>query len=317
MIIAPASAHTIGKMVHGICDNLVIATYLSARCPVLLAPAMDLDMYQHPSTLHNLDKLKAYGNHIIPAESGELASGLSGEGRMAEPENIVQFIEEFFDQEQPLKGKKVLITSGPTQEPIDAVRYLTNESSGKMGKALAEEAARLGAEVVFISGPVRQYPEHAMIKVVNIRTALELLEQTDQHHPHCDIAIFTAAVADYRVKHPTEGKYKRSGGEMQLDLVENPDIAWEMGKKKQTGQLHLGFALETDQGSKEAKRKLEKKNFDCIVLNSLQDEGAGFEHDTNRITLFDRNNKSETFELKKKTQVAADIFNKIVSLIHA
>jgi phosphopantothenoylcysteine decarboxylase/phosphopantothenate--cysteine ligase len=310
MIIAPASANTIGKMANGICDNLLLATYLSARCPVYVAPAMDLDMYQHPSVKANLSKLTSLGNHIIEAEDGELASGLSGVGRMSEPENLVQVLEQSFDSKKKLKNKKVLITAGPTYEAIDPVRFIGNHSSGKMGYALAQEALKEGAEVVLVSGPTQlNMPEQA--KGIPVRSAKEMFEATSGQFDDSDIVIFAAAVADYAPKTIADQKIKKSDASLEIQLEKTVDIAQTLGQRKTKKQFLVGFALETEQEMIHAQQKLKKKNFDLIVLNSLNDKGAGFGHETNKIKLIDKANNIQDFELKSKQKVAQDIIRAI------
>ncbi|MEQ9423456.1 MAG: bifunctional phosphopantothenoylcysteine decarboxylase/phosphopantothenate--cysteine ligase CoaBC [Cyclobacteriaceae bacterium] len=313
MLIAPISANTIAKFANGLCDNLLSAIYLSARCPVMVAPAMDLDMFRHPATKSNLDKLIAYGNQIIDSEHGELASGLIGKGRMAEPEHIVNILEEYFQENSPLKNKKVLITAGPTYEAIDPVRFIGNHSSGKMGYALAENAANMGAEVTLISGPSNQKINHPLIKLINVNSADEMLESCTKHFELSNINIMAAAVADYKPKRVATQKIKKSEGSMNLDLVRNPDIALELGKMKKEDQFNVGFALETENEKSNAQEKLKKKNFDMIVLNSLNDQGAGFSTDTNKISIIDKNNIVTDFELKDKNEVARDILKAIIS----
>ena len=315
MILAPLTATTMAKLAHGICDNMIAAAYLSARCPVFFAPAMDVDMWHHPATQENVSRLQHFGNHLIPVEHGELASGLIGEGRMAEPEHIVAFLEGFFDTEPDLLGKKVLITAGPTYEPIDPVRFIGNRSSGKMGVAIAEEAAKRGAVVTLILGPSKVMPEHANIQLIKVETAQQMYEAALQHFPTADMGILCAAVSDYRPKEAALQKIKRQGENRTIELVENPDIAAALGTLKQANQLLIGFALETQNEEANAKSKIEKKNFDLIVLNSLNDPGAGFNVDTNKITLISRDNKMRKFELKSKTAVATDILNEIIPLI--
>ncbi|MCL6265668.1 bifunctional phosphopantothenoylcysteine decarboxylase/phosphopantothenate--cysteine ligase CoaBC [Flagellimonas myxillae] len=316
MIIAPATANTLSKMSQGICDNLLLATYLSAKCPVYFAPAMDLDMYQHPSTKISLDKLVSYGNTMIPAESGELASGLHGEGRMAEPENILAFIQNDLVQDLPLHGKKVLITAGPTQEAIDPVRFLGNRSSGTMGFELAKRAADLGAKVILVSGPTNLNLEHDAVDVIRITSAQEMFDACHQHFSEVDVAIAAAAVADYRPKHIAKEKMKKKDGDLHIELERNPDILFSLGEKKHK-QFLVGFALETQNELENAKGKLERKNLDAIVLNSLKDEGAGFGGSTNKITFIDKNSQIKTFALKTKPEVASDIWEEIISRIHA
>lgn len=315
MIVAPASANTIAKMATGVCDNLVLATYLSARCPVWVAPAMDLDMYKHPTTQANLKTLENQGCRIISAKEGELASGLDGVGRMAEPEEMTEILLDHFSKSQNLSKKKVLITSGPTHEPIDAVRFIGNHSSGKMGKELALEAAENGAEVVMISGPVSDYPNHPGIEIIKVKTAQEMHDHAIQHFEECNIAIFAAAVSDFRPKEVSDKKRKREEGEFKVELTENPDIAKELGKLKRADQFTVGFALETHNEESYAQKKLAAKNFDLIVLNSMNDTGAGFAHDTNKITIFDKNNESYPFQLKSKKEVARDVISFVIQKI--
>lgn len=317
MIIAPATACTIGKMANGIADNMLVTTYLSAKAPVFVAPAMDLDMMAHPSTKQNLTKLRSYGNKIIEPTCGELASHLVGKGRMEEPERIVARIEEFFASSQSLAGRKVIITAGPTYEKIDPVRFIGNYSSGKMGYALAEEAARRGAEVTIVSGPVSVSAKNPTIKVVKVESAIEMLKAVENEFHAADIAIFAAAVADYRPDECANRKIKREDNEPPtLHLVKNPDIAASLGTKKQNGQIMVGFALETDREIENATEKMSRKNLDAIVLNSLRDQGAGFGTDTNKITIIDKNGDQSTFDLKPKTEVAADILDYISTLLH-
>ncbi len=315
-LIAPASANTLAKMANGVCYNLMLATYFSARCPVFVAPAMDLDMYQHPSTQHNIKKLISYGNHLIDAEHGELASGLTGDGRMAEPGNILRALETHFKKKRGLEGKKVLITAGPTYESIDPVRFIGNHSTGKMGYALAEEMAEEGAEVILVSGPSVQTVHHRSIKKINVTSAREMYESSLTIHPETDIAIFSAAVADYGPANPSEKKIKKTDQEITITLKKNPDIAFELGKIKTKGQFHIGFALETDQEVENARSKLKKKNLDFIVLNSLKNEGAGFAHPTNRITIINKDNQQRDYPLKSKREVAKDIVDYLLKSIH-
>ena len=309
LLVAPCTANTLAKMVHGICDNLVIATYMSAKCPVFIAPAMDLDMYAHPSTKENLEKAERFGHHIIPAEFGELASGLEGQGRLAEPETILQKIEDFFAQNQSknLEGKTVLITSGPTYEAIDPVRFIGNHSSGKMGFSLAEEAVKRGAKVILISGPTSQKTSNKNIEIHRITSAKEMYEQVFKYYEKVDIAIASAAVADYAPKIVAKEKIKKSEEEFTIELVKNPDILKTMGEKK-THQFLVGFALETQNEEENAKSKLQKKNLDMIVLNSLRDEGAGFQKDTNKVKILTHSEQKE-FSLKSKDEVARDILD--------
>ena len=309
LLVAPCTANTLAKMVHGICDNLVIATYMSAKCPVFIAPAMDLDMYAHSSTKENLEKAERFGHHIIPAEFGELASGLEGQGRLAEPETILQKIEDFFAQNQSknLEGKTVLITAGPTYEAIDPVRFIGNHSSGKMGFSLAEEAVKRGAKVILICGPTSQKTDHKNIEIHRITSAKEMYDEVFKYYEKVDIAIASAAVADYAPKIVAKEKIKKSEEEFTIELVKNPDILKTMGEKK-THQFLVGFALETQNEEENAKSKLQKKNLDMIVLNSLRDEGAGFQKDTNKVKILTHSEQKE-FSLKSKDEVAKDILD--------
>ncbi len=316
MIIAPATANTLSKMANGTCDNLLLATYLSAKCPVYFAPAMDLDMYQHPSTEASFEKLKSFGNIMIPAESGELASGLYGEGRMAEPETIMEFLQRHLSEGLPLYGKKVLITAGPTHEAIDPVRFLGNRSSGTMGFELANRAADLGAKVYLISGPTHLNAEHSNIDLTRVSSAREMYEVCHKYFPEVDVAISAAAVADYRPKHVAKEKMKKKEGDLQIELERNPDILLSMGEKKDK-QFLVGFALETQNELENAKGKLQRKNLDAIVLNSLRDDGAGFGGNTNKISFIDKNLDVKTFALKTKSEVASDIWEEIITRIHA
>ncbi|AOC97366.1 Coenzyme A biosynthesis bifunctional protein CoaBC [Flavobacterium anhuiense] len=311
MLVAPATANTLSKMATGNCDNLLIATYLSAKCPVYFAPAMDLDMYKHPSTLSSFTALKQYGNIMIPAESGELASGLSGEGRMAEPENIVAFLEADLESKLPLKGKKILVTAGPTYEAIDPVRFIGNHSSGKMGFDIANEAASLGAEVFLIAGPTHLKAKNSLIKVVDVVSAQEMYDACHLHFNEVDAAIAAAAVADYRPKFVADQKIKKTTEEFSIELEKTKDILSSLGAIKKN-QFLIGFALETENEIENAKLKIQKKNLDLIVLNSLQDKGAGFKKDTNKVTFIDKNFEIEPMELKSKESVAADILNKVI-----
>lgn len=306
MLIAPASLNTIGKMASGICDNLLLATYFSARCPVMVAPAMDLDMYVHPALTQNIERLRSFGNHMVEAEDGFLASGLQGKGRMAEPEHLLQALRQLLEQPLPrLQGKRVLLTAGPTCEYLDPVRFLTNASSGKMGYALAEAFAREGAQVTLVSGPVSLAPPQG-VEVVPVTTAQEMLEATAERFEQAHIAVFSAAVADYTPKQVAPEKMKKGGKEMQLELVKTTDIAAEMGKRKRPGQITIGFALETEQEETHAAEKLRKKHFDFVVLNSLRHAGAGFGHDTNQIAILEPSQITR-FPLKSKQEVARDI----------
>ncbi len=315
-IIAPATANTLSKMATGNSDNLLLATYLSAKCPVYYAPAMDLDMYKHPSTDATFKKLNDFGNIQVPAEHGELASGLSGQGRMAEPEHIVTFLENDLLQQLPLRGKKVLITAGPTFEAIDPVRFIGNHSSGKMGYALATVAANLGAEVVLVSGPVGLTIEHTLVKVIHVTAAAEMYDAAHQHFESADIAILSAAVADYRPNAIADQKIKKKDTELTLTLEKTKDILASLGEIKKDQYL-VGFALETENEIENAKSKLKKKNLDLIVLNSLNDKGAGFKGDTNKVTLITADNKVVPFSVKPKIDVANDIMQHIIKQIHA
>lgn len=317
MIIAPASANTIAKMANGLCDNLLLATYLSCRSNVFLAPAMDLDMLQHPSTQHNLKKLQQFGNHIIDPGYGELASGLFGSGRMAEPEEIFEAIDRYFSTSEILRGKKVLVTAGPTHEAIDPVRFIGNHSSGKMGFAIAEALANKGANVVLVSGPTQQRATHPNIEVKSVMSAEEMYNACAALFPTADITVLSAAVADYKPAVKAEQKIKKKEEEMTITLTKTHDIAASLGKMKHNGQIIVGFALETEQEQANALKKLDSKNFDLIVLNSLNDKGAGFGHDTNKITIIDRQQKTKTFELKSKKEVANDIVEAIIERVHA
>ena len=316
MVIAPCTANTLAKMAHGMADNVVLATYLSARCPVFVSPAMDLDMYHHPTTQANLELLRNHGVEIIPAEFGELASGLIGDGRMAEPEHILKFITSSLQKKNDLIGKSVLITAGPTHEPIDPVRYIGNRSSGKMGIALAKACASRGATVNLVLGPTHLVVESKSIQVTRVQSAEDMLQACELLFPKADIAIMAAAVADYRPSQASDKKIKKSNDDpMELNLVETTDIAATLGKRKRDDQLLIGFALETNNEVQFATKKLKKKNFDFIVLNSLQDKGAGFAHDTNKITIIKKDGEKLHFELKLKSEVAADIIDEISKLV--
>ena len=310
-LIAPATANTLSKMANGTCDNLVLATYLSAKCPVYFAPAMDLDMYKHYSTKENLQKLQSFGNRMIPATSGELASGLVGEGRMAEPEDIVLFIENDILSKLPLCGKKVLITAGPTYEAIDPVRFIGNYSSGKMGFEIAKSAANLGAEVFLISGPSHEQIKHSLIHRIDVVSADEMYKFVHQFFPEVQMAILAAAVADYKPKNVSHQKIKKKDAALSIELESTKDILASLGEVKKH-QFLVGFALETENEIENAKRKLKRKNLDMIILNSLQDKGAGFASNTNKITIIDKNLNEKTFELKSKEAVSNDILNEII-----
>ncbi len=314
MVIAPATACTIGKMANGIADNMLVTTYLSAKAPVFVAPAMDLDMMAHPSTTRNIETLRSYGNHIIEPASGELASHLIGKGRMEEPEKIVEVLEQFFATDKPLAGKKVLLTAGPTYERIDPVRFIGNFSTGKMGYALADAAARMGAEVTLISGPVAIKPNERTVEVVNVESACQMRDAAVEHFPGSDIAIMCAAVADYAPADPHDHKIKRETDEIPtIRLVKNPDIAATLGQMKREGQTLVGFALETDNGKANAER-IRSKNLDMIVLNSLSDPGAGFGTDTNIVTMIQPDGESKTLPLMQKTEVAREIMQAITEI---
>lgn len=309
MVIAPLTANTLSKMANGVCDNLLLATWLSMKSNTMVAPAMDLDMYAHPSTKENLDRLESFGIEIIPATSGALASGLEGEGRMAEPEAISDAIQSYFDRQLDLwfVGKKVLITAGPTYEAIDPVRFIGNHSSGKMGIAIAQNLADRGAEVQLILGPTKESVSHERIHVHPVSSANQMLEKVQQHWAKSDLGVFSAAVADYRPSVVADQKIKKSEDSMHIELVKNPDILMWAGAHKSDDQLLVGFALETENLIDNGQKKLTKKNLNCIVLNTLQDSGAGFGVDTNKISILDNHNNLQEFELKSKTEVAADI----------
>ena len=315
MLIAPATASTIGKMAHGIADNMLITTYLSMKAPVFVAPAMDLDMFAHPATQHNLDILRSYGNHIIEPTAGELASHLVGKGRMEEPENIVAALESFFQKNSSMAGKKIIITAGPTYEKIDPVRFIGNYSSGKMGYALAEECAARGAEVTLVSGPVNLSVNHPNINRIDVESAEQMYNACMSHYPTSDAGILCAAVADFTPECVADKKIKREKDDLTLNLKPTHDIAAALGKIKTDSQRLVGFALETNDETAHAQDKLKRKNFDFIVLNSLNDKGAGFRCDTNKITIID-SSKAEEYPLKTKKEVAADIIDKLDSILH-
>ena len=316
MLVAPATANTLSKMANGNCDNLLIATYLSAKCPVYFAPAMDLDMYKHPSTLDSFHKLKTFGNIMIPAESGELASGLSGEGRMAEPENIVAFLENDLLERLPLKGKKILITAGPTYEAIDPVRFIGNHSSGKMGFDIANEAANKGAEVILVSGPTHLNVQNSSIKLIRVTSAQDMYDACHEYYNNVDVAIAAAAVADYRPKNVADQKIKKNEATFSIELEKTKDILASLGEQKKK-QFLIGFALETENEIEHAKQKIQKKNLDLIVLNSLNDKGAGFGLPTNKVTFISKDFIVEPKELKSKEEVAQDIINKVIQFYDA
>jgi phosphopantothenoylcysteine decarboxylase/phosphopantothenate--cysteine ligase len=319
MLVAPASANTLAKFAGGLCDNLLTAVYLSARCPVFVAPAMDLDMYQHPATKANLQRLQSWGHYLIAPESGELASGLHGQGRLAEPEHIVDFLEQHLvgqnSRQERLQGKKVLITAGPTYEGIDPVRFIGNHSTGRMGYALAEAAAAEGAQVVLVSGPTQIQVQHPSIQRINVQTARQMYEACQAHYSSQDIVIFAAAVADYKPVVQEEQKIKKKGESLMLELRKTIDIAATLGKEKEQ-QFLVGFALETEHEQEHARQKLKNKNLDLIVLNSLREEGAGFGHATNKITIFSKDGSHTAYPLKQKEAVAADILEEIISKLN-
>lgn len=314
-LIAPATANTIGKMAHGIADNLLLTTYLSAKCPVMVAPAMDLDMYRHPATQQNLDILRGYGNIIVEPEEGELASGLVGKGRMAEPEEIVRFVRDYFKSQAELSGKRVLLTAGPTYEKIDPVRFIGNYSSGKMGFALAEELAARGAEVVLVAGPVALKTLHPSIRRIDVESAADMYREVMLYAPESDVVISCAAVADFTPVKTAGVKLKRGEEALRLDLQPTLDIAAALGCQKRPGQVLVGFALETHDEETNALQKLHKKNLDLIVLNSLKDEKACFGYDTNKVTMIDREENRCHYELKSKKEVARDIVERIIGLM--
>ncbi|MEX0997689.1 MAG: bifunctional phosphopantothenoylcysteine decarboxylase/phosphopantothenate--cysteine ligase CoaBC [Flavobacteriaceae bacterium] len=314
-VIAPATANTLSKMANGSCDNLLLAAYLSAKCPVYYAPAMDLDMYKHASVQAAFEKLNSYGNIQIPAGFGELASGLVGEGRMAEPEDIISFMEKDIVSKLPLRNKKVLITAGPTYEAIDPVRFIGNHSSGKMGYALAEEAASLGAEVILVTGPTHLQIKNSTIKILSVTSAEEMYNACHNFYSQMDLAILSAAVADFRPKIKATQKIKKDQAALSIELEATKDILASLGEIKKH-QLLVGFALETENEIENAKKKLIKKNLDFIVLNSLNDDGAGFGSNTNKISIIDKNEQISSFELKSKTEVAKDIFNILTPVLN-
>ena len=315
-VIAPATANTLAKMATGVCDNLLLAVYLSSKCPVYFAPAMDLDMYIHPSTRQTFKKLNEFGNIMIPATSGELASGLVGEGRMAEPEDIVRFIENDILGKLPLRGKKILITAGPTYEAIDPVRFIGNHSSGKMGFEIAKAAANLGAEVILITGPTHENVMHALIEVIPVVSAQNMYDEVHKYYETSDVAILSAAVADFTPKEVASQKIKKKSETLTLELEKTKDILASLGKIKKRQYL-VGFALETNNELENAKEKLKRKNLNLIVLNSLKDKGAGFKTDTNKVTFIDDKGDITKFQLKTKSEVASDLLNKIISEIDA
>ncbi len=313
-LIAPATANTIGKMANGIADNLLLTSYLSAKCPVFVAPAMDLDMFAHPAVQKNIETLKSYGVHFIDAEDGELASGLVGKGRLAAPERIVESLDTFFNGQMSLTGKKVMVTAGPTYEKIDAVRFIGNYSSGKMGYAIAEECASRGAEVVLVSGPTSLNVHNSNIKLVRVNSAREMYEACNQEFPQCNAAVLSAAVADFTPQNVSDTKIKRKDNNLEITLKPTDDIAASLGKQKGDRVL-VGFALEKENELENAIGKLERKNFDFIVLNSMNDKGAGFNHDTNKITIINRSKEVKNYDLKSKVMVAKDIVDEIEKLL--
>lgn len=316
MLIAPATAATIGKMANGIADNMLITTYLSCKAPVFVAPAMDLDMFAHSTTQQNLDRLRTFGNRIIEPTEGELASHLNGKGRMEEPDKIIQVLENFFCNKEDLQKKKIIITAGPTYEKIDPVRFIGNYSSGKMGYALAKTCAERGADVILISGPVSETIVHPNVILVNVESADQMYEAAMKVFPDADAAILCAAVADYKPAHPLEEKIKReTSGELNLRLTPNKDIAASLGAIKKESQIVIGFALETNDEETHALDKLKRKNLDFIVLNSLREKGAGFRCDTNKISIIDKAGVVSDFPLKQKQEVASDIVDKLVTLL--
>jgi phosphopantothenoylcysteine decarboxylase / phosphopantothenate---cysteine ligase len=313
MIFAPVTANTLGKMAHGIADNFLLTTYLSAKCPVFIVPAMDLDMFHHPSTSNNLEILSSYGNRIIEPQTGELASGLSGRGRMEEPEAILGLVREFFATKDELIGKTILVTAGPTHEKIDPVRFIGNQSSGLMGFSLAHEAAERGAKVILITGPTKRSASHPSIKRIDVISAAEMLKECMKYFSRSDVIIMAAAVADYTYKDPSEQKLKKSGDGLILNLDPTIDILLELGKRKKAGQVLVGFALETNNELKNAKEKLKKKNLDFIILNSLREKGTGFGSTSNKVTIIDRSGRITEGSLKDKKSVAKDILDTILS----
>jgi phosphopantothenoylcysteine decarboxylase/phosphopantothenate--cysteine ligase len=331
LLIAPASANTLSKMANGACDNLLMATYLSATCPVLFAPAMDEDMWHHPATRNNIVKLLSYGHQQLPVEKGELASGLFGEGRMAEPEQIVAYLYQHFNRlqsaitanglttaSQPLKGKKALVTAGPTQEPLDPVRYISNHSSGKMGIAIADALAAAGAEVTLVLGPTGLSPENQSVKTIRVVTAADMFNSSETHFAQAEIIVMAAAVADYRPKHVADLKMKKGEGDaLVLELEKTKDILRTLGATRTEKQVLVGFSLETNNEKEYALKKLREKHLDLVVMNSLNDKGAGFNHDTNKVTLFDKNGGARELPLKSKLEVAQDIVMAIVDIAHA
>lgn len=316
ILIAPATANTIAKMAHGLCDNLLLATYLSAKCKVMFAPAMDLDMHEHPAVQLNIEKLVGFGNLLVPAESGELASGLVGTGRMAEPETIMQHIENYFDSDRKLKGKKVLVTAGPTYEAIDPVRFIGNHSTGKMGLAIASSFAAQGADVLLICGPgVQTLSNSSNIKRIDVNSASDMHKACLEHFKKVDIAIMSAAVADYRPAQAANQKIKKKSDTLTIELIKNPDILQDLGTKKTSKQILIGFALETQNEELNANDKLKRKNLDMIVLNSLNDKGAGFGTDTNKVTFIYKRKTAKSLPLMTKQEVAGEIINEVLKML--
>ncbi len=316
LVVAPATANTLAKMANGLCDNILAAVFLSARCPVFVAPAMDVDMWHHATTQRNIGRLKEIGVHIIPVGIGELASGLSGEGRLAEPEDIVAFVDNILQPKQPLKGKKALVTAGPTYEPLDPVRFIGNHSSGKMGIAIADELAAQGAEVSLVLGPTHHRATHSSVTTTHVSAAQEMFDACNALFDQSDIIVLAAAVADYKPKAFSATKIKKKDDNLNLELAKTIDIAATLGQRKQSNQVFVGFALETNNETAHAKGKLQRKNFDFIVLNSMQDTGAGFKYDTNKISIFRRDGSQENYPLKSKYEVAKDIIHEIISHLH-
>jgi phosphopantothenoylcysteine decarboxylase / phosphopantothenate---cysteine ligase len=316
LVIAPATANTLAKLANGLCDNILSAVYLSARCPIFVAPAMDVDMWHHPATRANMELLRSYGVEIIPVGNGELASGLVGEGRMAEPEDIMTYLERYFAEKTgKLKGKTALVTAGPTYEALDPVRFIGNHSTGKMGIAIAEKLANQGAKVRLVLGPTSQKTNHPNIELIRVQSAQQMFDACVEVFPHTDISVMAAAVADYRPKDFSDIKIKKKDSEMSVELAKTIDIAAYLGKNKQENQILVGFALETNNEHENARKKIESKNLDFVVLNSMQDKGAGFGHDTNKITIIHRSGQQVDFDLKNKTEVAGDIVEVIIRKI--
>jgi phosphopantothenoylcysteine decarboxylase / phosphopantothenate---cysteine ligase len=314
LLIAPATANTLAKLANGLCDNILSAVYLSARCTTFVAPAMDVDMWHHPATRDNLSRLQAHGVQVIPVGHGELASGLVGEGRMAEPEDIVAFLKQHFSKKQDFSNKKALVTAGPTYEALDPVRFIGNHSTGKMGIAIADALAARGADVTLVLGPTRLRPTHPGVRVVAVQSAQDMYEASQKVFGEMDLAVLAAAVADYRPKHVATQKIKKKDDELAIELARTVDIAAALGQVKRAGQVVVGFALETNDETTHAQGKLERKNFDAIVLNSLRDAGAGFGHDTNKISILRRDGTRTDFDLKSKIAVATDIVDEIARL---